>query len=135
MVNHTHLVRVLKIIFHFRFYACGITAMAHNQQHRLDPLLTIFSETFFFPDGDRAALKSEQKMCSPYTHADIRLALFLSNTCWPCSSPSRLPFLSVFKCISSSQMQKSASDSPYQQSIALNSLKISLDLFFWRQHV
>lgn len=65
-----------------------------------------------------------------YTHTDIRLAHFLSNTCWPVLISLTSSSFLCFKCISSSETQTSASDGPYQQSIPLNSWKINLDLFF-----
>lgn len=71
---------MLKIIFRFRFDNCGITDMAYNQQDRLDALLTIFPKTNpFILLWKRIC--SEMRTALSYTHADIRLALFLSSTC------------------------------------------------------
>lgn len=117
-----------------------------HHRHGFQPVAQIRSSTdhilwdfeqSFFPYGKRSARKNEQKMCSLHAHSltPTLTYVWLFSSLTPASrrsSPSHLPLLSVFECDSSSEMQNSANDSPYQQSIPLNSWKISLDLFFGR---
>lgn len=89
----------------------------------------------FFPMETEQPGKASRK-CAALTPTALTPTLtyvWLFSSLTPASqrsSPSHLPLLSVFRCISSSRIPKSASGSPYRQSVPLNSWKISLDLFF-----